>query len=501
MSVAVAGAVAAAGAAAAGAPGDECPVCVRRTTAWAKCEKCSYSVCKRCVAANIEARPMEAPRCMNCSAVWGLRQIARSTSALFMNGKFRRIRQDFLLARERAIMPICARSLALRREISRFDGEILAADDRVSKLRREIRNLPQWSNLIYKENHRKRANVVGACANADCNGLLVRGKIAPGAGVSVHCLSCSRVGKPQPRIDARVTCPDCCKQTTGTWMSARTPFVMTRCCGREHVIRLQKRGADGKWTWATEEETVAAAAGVGSSTGAEGVLLQYKFSDRIRQVGSWGMSVLDSAARALFVKRVQRDLNASTTLPPGLDGLTGQILVEMLSETLVSDDSLVSKIDKEMMLELCDKNGPAADIAALAPGTLVAASGMPMDIEWIDTCEFNSDRVSRLRPCACSACVHNIRYALRTALVRAPLEYLNNETSRAEYEAEMLRLSGLSHIWREVRSIVIMYRCLFAVAMLRYTENRLSRGDCVAILSLAHRVATEMIDAAREHYT
>lgn len=486
--------------AAAGAPGDDCPVCVRRTTAWAKCEKCSYSVCKRCVAANIEARPTETPRCMNCAAVWGLGQIARATSALFMNGKFRRIRQDFLLARERAIMPICARALALRREVSRFDGEILAADDRVSKLRKEIRNLPQWYNLIYKQNNRKRANVVGACANADCNGLLVRGKIAPGAGVSVHCLSCSRVGKPQPRIDARVICADCSKETTGTWMSARTPFVMTRCCGREHVIRLQKRGSDGKWAWATEEETVAAVAGVGSSTGAEGVLLQYKFSERIRQVGSWGMSVLESAASAVFVKRVQRELNASAELAPGLNGLAGQILVDMLAEAIL-DDSALMKLDKEMMLELCDSNGPATDIAALAPGTLVSASGLPLDIEWVDTCDFNSDRVSRLRPCACSKCVHNIRYALRTALVRAPLQYLNNETSRAEYEAEMLRLSGLSHMWREVRNVVSVYRCLFAVAMLRYTENRLSRGNCVAILTLAHRVATAMIDAAREHYT
>ena len=165
----------------------DCPVCARRTGVWATCDDCGYSTCKSCVAANIEANPQQHPRCMSCLADWGLAKVAQSTSATFARGKFRRIRQDFLLSRERALVPLSARSLAAQREIARLAGEIATADSRISAMSRENHTLPSWLRLLYKERASAPFKAIGKCTY--CNGLLVRGKVAKGAPTTVHCAS------------------------------------------------------------------------------------------------------------------------------------------------------------------------------------------------------------------------------------------------------------------------------------------------------------------------
>lgn len=488
----------------------ECPVCTRRTVVWTKCDECNFAVCKACVAANIEANPLQSPCCMSCRAEWDLAKIAHSTPACFATGKFRRIRQEFLMSRERALVPLSAKSLALQREIARLDGEIAGADSRILAMSRQVRSLPSWSDLLFKR-ERSHTRAVGQCNQ--CNGLLVKARIAKGARATVHCASCSRTGKQHPRIDAFISCPNCSGPVMGSsaWVSARTPFVMTRCCGAYHLQRLQRRGVHGKWAWATPADAVVAAEAIEGGAAAN-TLVHFKFAPHGPDGTGWfffGMGTGEddtrprlSAAEATHGPSVRNQSVCSF--------LTSRVTQRLREASLVAVQiaRATSPADREqgdreslleMLREVCDAHGPAPDISALAPGTLVPALELSPS-PYFAKCDFTSARLARLRRCFCSNCLNSIRRAIEAALLRSPLEFLNNQTTRAQYEAEMLRLVGLASLFREVRSVVVAYSDMFMAVVVQYTENRISREDCVRALGIAHRCAAEFIETAREFH-
>lgn len=457
----------------------ECPVCARKVTQTAACDGCGFVTCKRCVEANIEANPLAPPKCMNCPRVWDFDQLARATSATFMSGKFRRIREDFLLARERQVIPLCVRSLALSRELLRLDGEIYTNDRRLSQLQAEVYKLPGWDRL--REKNSRRAVAIGECSA--CNGLLMRGRVTRDSRIAVHCASCNRTGKGSDRISATIRCVDCDRDSPAAWLNGRTPFAMARCCGELRITRLHRKRPDGRWVPATAEETTAAATAVASRWSHLDILAQYKFSTEDYWV-DWNVRLRrHHSFREVQIAAIRAEL-ARALLPEDAAD--------------ISDDDRSSP-GKELMRELCDPTGPAADIAALAPGTLVPSSFDTLVVAWF-SCEFRTELASRLRPCACFLCLESIRGAILAGLTRVPLEHMNNELTREEYEQRSLALSGLADVFRETWLFTAYYTRLFSRVVVQLTEGRYSREQCIATLSAAHRATAGLIEAARKFY-
>ena len=490
----------------------ECPICTRRTGVWAKCDECEFAACKACVAANIEANPLQSPCCMSCRAEWDLSKVARSAPASFVNSKFRRIRREFLMSRERAMAPLSAKSLSLHREMARLDGEIAGADGRISAISRQIRSLPDWQDILSR-NERSQTRAVGQCSH--CNGLLVRAKIAKGAPTTVHCASCSRVGKQHPSIDAAVACPTCSCTAMGSWawVGARTPFVMTRCCGAYLLQRLQRRGDPGKWAWASADDIADAAAAIERGDAAEIRQMHFKFAPHAPDGAScfyFGMGTGEDGARGRRLSAAEAK-HGFAARHEGVRSLLASRVTERLREASLAAVQIATAAtpadkergDRESLLELlrevCDEHGPAPDVSALAPGTLVPALELEPPPHFA-RCDFTNARLARLRRCFCPDCLDSIHRAIEAALLRAPLEFLNNQTARAQYEAEMLRLFGLASLFREARSAVVVYCDMFTAVVVQYTENRISREDCVRALGVAHRCASEVIEAAREFH-
>ena len=520
-------------------------MCVNRTAAWAVCDSCGFVVCRTCVASDIKSNPLNDVRCMNCLAKWSLEEISRNTTALFMNGEFRRIRQKLLLMREQTmIAPLYAAELSCNREISRIMGESEVVDQKMVIIRGRLMEMPnihdQAHRWLRKCRAKKNAEACGYCTS--CNGLLIKGRPFYASPVIEHCASCKRTGKSQQRqLRFDQKCRYCEEDVSAAWLLPNddttpcSPFIIGYCCGIPAVARLQiykdvkkafdTEGGDVKkeWVWASTDETNAAAAELKKPVQEDGdaKLRRYRFhkapshiyidppSDGTfkafpeRTPSSWGaglnglhQSWTSDATGAYIRGRISNAL-----LEAGLEPETVRGLLRIEAKAPHLDSSFyqeqeystghLSILEPLVQRELCDVNGQTPRIAALGPGSIAIVHTDDLHRKY----SLGHRYGSMPELCNCDICVKLVFISLSSALLIESLRHLNNETSRAEYEANMARYSGLAYAMRENTIAVSVYTKLFERVVLPFTNDQVTTDECVSTLVVAHR---EVVAFTRE---
>jgi hypothetical protein len=157
--------------------------------------------------------------------------------------------------------------------------------------------------------------------------------------------------------------------------------------------------------------------------------------------------------------------------------------------------------EQQTMRQLCDPDdGPAAEVAALSPASLMREDGLPEPARRADCLEVN-DLGIRPEVCVCKCCNHERGFALQREAATAALRLLNNETaSLDQYLAEHARALGRARYFRETVAVVGAYIEVFKIIALPYSEDRATLSQCVARLRVAHAAARSMIAAARSFY-
>ena len=528
---------------------------------WAECDSCLFASCRTCVAANIVANPLSL-RCMGCSADWTLEQVARSTSTLFMNGNFRRIRQQYLVAREQSVAPLFASALSNKREISRLSAELESINTRGGLIEHRLSALPSVSSQLYDmyRHHKKRSVnpsiALGCCMS--CNGLLVKGKTRTGEQTSVHCLSCKRTGRPE-FTSVPVSCLLCRADLSVSWLipvdgTPCSPFAIGYCCDEPVVARLQTRKhaatdeGEERWRWASDAETAEFAkcpdnplidyAFVAVGDMARGPLMGGSKHPE-RSATGWGIGVfkmhghLTTDATAGFLRRrVVRALVAAGVEPEtarafllaqpdaprtDMEHWVGFEHPSNAWNPLTSRERPIPYSKREPLLdastrrELSDTHGSAPGIAAFAPGTIAIAPGLALpssgtfpsrasrhDLRY--QCDLLNTGAARIRPCNCESCSQSVYCSIQGALVKAPLEFMDNKITREDYEKRMVEYSGIACASREALIAVSVYTRLFEKVVLPYTEDKATSAECVAVLEVAHREITAFINETRQYY-
>ena len=83
----------------------ECPICIEKITPSKKveCSLCNYVACSKCIQTYLLNSPDD-PHCLNCKRIWDRETLLKHLPKTFINGDFKRHRENMLLERETAMM-------------------------------------------------------------------------------------------------------------------------------------------------------------------------------------------------------------------------------------------------------------------------------------------------------------------------------------------------------------------------------------------------------------
>lgn len=82
----------------------ECPVCVERSPSLKKCISCDFSACKKCIKRFL-LDSIQDPACMSCKKPWTRKFLIENLTVTFVNGEYKKHRQNILFELETALMP------------------------------------------------------------------------------------------------------------------------------------------------------------------------------------------------------------------------------------------------------------------------------------------------------------------------------------------------------------------------------------------------------------
>ena len=84
----------------------QCPICIEKITPSKKvtCQFCEYTVCSKCTQTYLLSSADDA-NCMNCKRIWDREIMLKLLPKTFINGEYKRHRENMLLERETAMMP------------------------------------------------------------------------------------------------------------------------------------------------------------------------------------------------------------------------------------------------------------------------------------------------------------------------------------------------------------------------------------------------------------
>ena len=155
-----------------------CVICAntftKKTRSKIICAYCSFDACKECCQTYLLNESI--PKCMNseCNREWTRLFISESFPVSFINGAYKKHREELLFNNERALLPatqpIVERELVKRR----LQAEIEVVRNKMIELNRQYSNL--CNNLSNLRNTNRvnveRAVFVRACPDSECRGFL-----------------------------------------------------------------------------------------------------------------------------------------------------------------------------------------------------------------------------------------------------------------------------------------------------------------------------------------
>ncbi len=155
-----------------------CIICAnsftKKTRSKITCAYCSFDACKECCQTYLLNE--STPKCMNseCNREWTRLFLSESFPVSFINGAYKKHREELLFNNERALLPatqpIVERELAKRRiqaEIEVVRNKMIELNRQYSQLYNNLSNL-RYTNRVDVE----RAVFVRACPDSECRGFL-----------------------------------------------------------------------------------------------------------------------------------------------------------------------------------------------------------------------------------------------------------------------------------------------------------------------------------------
>ncbi len=158
---------------------DSCTVCADKFTGMIRkcitCPNCFYKQCRECVKRYVLSSTQN-PHCMNCKVEWKKAYLFEILPKVFMEGEYKKHREDVLLEREKSFLVESMPYAERRMEEKRLDKQITAiCDERDEIIRKYEKQLSVLRKQRYQgigEEKVERKEFVKKCPVDDCNGFL-----------------------------------------------------------------------------------------------------------------------------------------------------------------------------------------------------------------------------------------------------------------------------------------------------------------------------------------
>lgn len=134
-----------------------CPVCLDKYTGSVrkevKCQYCQYGVCVTCIKRYM-LQSVEDPHCMNCKRAWNRDFIDSYLTISFRKGQLKKHREDILLDREKARLPLLQPRIEARVQAQGMTEEITKHNRRVAELEALIHKEREAVQRLYRRRNR-----------------------------------------------------------------------------------------------------------------------------------------------------------------------------------------------------------------------------------------------------------------------------------------------------------------------------------------------------------
>jgi hypothetical protein len=156
----------------------DCSICIeaynKSTRAKVECTFCHYTSCRQCVKRYLLDAALQ-PACMNCKVAWGPEYIRSILPKSFLNGEYKKYREDMLLSLEESLLPETQAYANFQNDMDKEWYELI-------QLRNLIRTLKDdyttKSNQYYRryrrgyQNKQEKRQFIMKCPSDDCRGFL-----------------------------------------------------------------------------------------------------------------------------------------------------------------------------------------------------------------------------------------------------------------------------------------------------------------------------------------
>ena len=134
----------------------DCQICTLKfvkTRKEIKCANCEEAACSKCCETYLLDKHDD-PDCMYCHKVWTKQFVIDNFTKTFVNGKFKKARQQILFDRERSLFPETLSEIEEEKRIEKIRSNISQVANELSEIRnelKEIRNEFRINNVSLKE--------------------------------------------------------------------------------------------------------------------------------------------------------------------------------------------------------------------------------------------------------------------------------------------------------------------------------------------------------------
>lgn len=135
----------------------DCPVCLDKFTGSVrkeiKCQYCQYGVCVTCVKRYM-VESVEDPHCMNCRRAWNRDFIDSYLTLAFRKGPLKKHREELLLDREKARLPLLQPRVEARVQAREIGGQIASQNKKIHEMELELARQRDLSFRLARRKHR-----------------------------------------------------------------------------------------------------------------------------------------------------------------------------------------------------------------------------------------------------------------------------------------------------------------------------------------------------------
>ena len=231
----------------------ECSICVENVSESKilKCPYCEYEACIECHK-HMFLDSINEPACANCKKTFSKDLIYQKMPKTFMEGPYKKHRQDLLFAIEMARLPATQPHVAQRKRKTEIANEIADLRESMKRMKERITELTfeyHRADLGLEDKSEKEAETfIGPCPNEECRGFLSTRHKCGTCGVNA-CSDCRCVKNDEHKCD-----PDTVatvielKKTCRNCPNCMAPIFKVNGCDQMYCT---KKGCGTAFNWKT----------------------------------------------------------------------------------------------------------------------------------------------------------------------------------------------------------------------------------------------------------